>query len=104
MYNEICPKDTLKELLHGKSAGIISYGQSGSGKTYTLFGKGKPETGSSLTKGIVPRAIVDIIKMMQNENINYNIFVSLYEVYVDIIRDLAVMGTDDQKKSSIFIK
>ena len=72
MY-EHCAKDTVKKLMQGFNGTIFAYGQSGSGKTFSMLGpddvvqvikggvenKPVPEAVQKLF-GIIPRAVFDI--------------------------------------------
>lgn len=67
----------MEQFFNGFNSTIFAYGQSGSGKTYTLLG---PETVRDAIKsdslkipehikaqyGIIPRAIVDLFKFVQS--------------------------------------
>ena len=53
LYDEIA-KDTVDEVLQGYNGTIFAYGQSGSGKTFTMYGK---NVHNEETKGIIPRAM-----------------------------------------------
>jgi hypothetical protein len=94
IYSAVCPEKILKDALNGKNAGFIAYGQSGAGKTFTLFGKGRKD------KGLVQQALVDTLKLIAIENLHYKLFASMYEIYVEQIKDLGVQVAEEQKKSS----
>lgn len=47
-------KETIDEVTQGYNGTIFAYGQSGSGKTFTMFGKDIYDTG---TRGIIPRSM-----------------------------------------------
>ena len=74
-----------------KNGGFISYGQSGAGKTYTIFGK---EDASG--KGIAHRAVAELLKILSTEALGCEVSISFYEVYVDQIRDL-IAPPEEQK-------
>jgi hypothetical protein len=52
MFNEVI-KDTISDILNGYNGTIFTYGQSGSGKTYTMFGADLYGD----QKGIIPRSM-----------------------------------------------
>ena len=73
---EMAAEDSMEQFFNGYNSTIFAYGQSGSGKTYTLLG---PEIVRDAIKsdsvkisyhiktqyGIIPRAIVDLFKFVQ---------------------------------------
>lgn len=99
MYESLCPQEALKEALHGKNIGFLSYGQSGGGKTFSIFGNTKEADLMSKNRGIAPRAILDLLKIMAADCINCDIVISIFEIYVDEIRDLGTQYVEEQKKS-----
>ena len=73
----------------GYNGTIFAYGQTGTGKTYTMSG----DSQDFLEKGIMPRAFEDIMKSVQelrNEEQLSKITVkaSYLEIYNEDIRDL----------------
>jgi hypothetical protein len=53
IYNDIA-RTTINDVLTGYNGTIFTYGQSGSGKTHTMYGN---DIWDDETKGIVPRAM-----------------------------------------------
>jgi len=95
----------IRKVLKGKTTGFLSYGQSGAGKTYTTFGDQK--TGASMLtsgKGIAQNAVLELLKTMAFETMNYEIYASVIEIYVDQIRDLGALYVEEQKRASIFCR
>ncbi|OAY78598.1 Kinesin-2, partial [Ananas comosus] len=74
----------LRSALDGNNVCILAYGQTGTGKTYTMEGvNGEP--------GIVPRAIEELFRRVSHDNsVPYTLSMSMLEVYVGSIRDLLV--------------
>eukprot|EP01061_Rhynchopus_euleeides_P008667 TRINITY_DN17801_c0_g1_i1.p1 TRINITY_DN17801_c0_g1~~TRINITY_DN17801_c0_g1_i1.p1 ORF type:complete len:1123 (+),score=622.39 TRINITY_DN17801_c0_g1_i1:230-3598(+) len=75
----------VDSVLDGFNATIFAYGQSGSGKTYTMTG------GPEDLQGIIPRSfhyVFNHIKERRNANIAYTIRCSFLELYNGKIRDL----------------
>lgn len=85
VYNEAA-KVIVKDVLMGYNGTIFAYGQTSSGKTHTMEGV----LGDSYSQGIIPRIINDIFNHIysMDENIEFHIKVSYYEIYLDKIRDL----------------
>ncbi|XP_018601174.2 kinesin family member 5Aa [Scleropages formosus] len=85
VYNT-CAKQTVKDVLSGYNGTIFAYGQTSSGKTYTMEGKLHDEQ----QKGIIPRIASDIFNYIftMDENLEFQIKVSYFEIYMEKIRDL----------------
>lgn len=82
VYKFIEPRATRAQ--QGFNFCIFAYGQTGAGKTYSIFGK----LGSR--KGIVPRAVEGMFSQIKKlTHKRFTIFVSFLELYLDNIRDLA---------------
>lgn len=79
-------KAIVKDVLNGYNGTIFAYGQTSSGKTHTMEGV----IGDSLTQGIIPRIVQDIFNYIysMDENLEFHIKVSYFEIYLDKIRDL----------------
>ncbi|XP_058258182.1 kinesin heavy chain-like isoform X2 [Hemibagrus wyckioides] len=83
---ESCAKDTVRDVLSGYNGTIFTYGQTSSGKTHTMEGR----LHDPQMMGIIPRIAHDIfdhIYSMQ-ENLEFHIKVSYFEIYLEKIRDL----------------
>jgi kinesin family protein 5 len=79
-YNKAC-KNIVSHTMQGYNGGIIFYGESGTGKTYTI-------------KQIIPQIISQIyeeIGLSDSENELYKIQSSVYEIYKEQINDLLHM-------------
>ncbi|ROK31094.1 Kinesin heavy chain isoform 5A [Anabarilius grahami] len=85
VYNS-CAKRIVKDVLDGYNGTIFAYGQTSSGKTYTMEGKLHDPDG----RGIIPRIAEDIFNhiYIMDENLEFHIKVSYFEIYMDKIRDL----------------
>ena len=80
-YNKAC-KNIVSHTMQGYNGGIIFYGESGTGKTYTI-------------KQILPQIISQIyeeIGLSDSENELYKIQSSVYEIYKEQINDLLHMN------------
>uniref|UniRef100_A0A8C7MGD2 Kinesin-like protein n=1 Tax=Oncorhynchus kisutch TaxID=8019 RepID=A0A8C7MGD2_ONCKI len=73
-------------VLGGYNGTIFAYGQTASGKTHTMEGKLHDPN----QMGIIPRIAEDIFNHIfgMDENLEFHIKVSYFEVYMDKIRDL----------------
>jgi centromeric protein E len=100
--------NTTKELYDGVAQGIVesvvrglngtifAYGQTSSGKTYTMQGSGTIEEGSSSEGGIVHMAAKDIFSNIRNDPDRvFLLRVSFVEIYNEEVRDLLVSSSSD---------
>ena len=76
-------KDSLKSLLKGKNFSVFTYGQSNTGKTFTLKGNKK-------NKGLISLSIDEIFNLFSNKNDikKFNVKISFFEIFNEIINDL----------------
>uniref|UniRef100_A0AAQ5ZF13 Kinesin-like protein n=1 Tax=Amphiprion ocellaris TaxID=80972 RepID=A0AAQ5ZF13_AMPOC len=84
-YNAVAQK-IVKDVLDGYNGTIFAYGQTSSGKTHTMEGKlHDPDM-----MGIIPRIVQDIFNYIysMDENLEFHIKVSYFEIYLDKIKDL----------------
>ena len=73
-------KEIINSVIQGYNGTIMAYGQTSSGKTYTMKGEDN-------NHGIIPRTIKEIFNLIENDN-NYSIRISFLEIYMEKIRDL----------------
>uniref|UniRef100_A0A8D9A8Y4 Kinesin-like protein n=1 Tax=Cacopsylla melanoneura TaxID=428564 RepID=A0A8D9A8Y4_9HEMI len=85
VYDEAA-KSIVTDVLAGYNGTIFAYGQTSSGKTHTMEGV----LGDSGKQGIIPRIVNDIFNHIyqMDENLEFIIKVSYFEIYMDKIRDL----------------
>ncbi|KAJ3592329.1 hypothetical protein NHX12_007456, partial [Muraenolepis orangiensis] len=83
---DACAKQIVKDVLGGYNGTIFAYGQTSSGKTHTMEGK----LHDHQLMGIIPRIARDIFDHIysMDENLEFHIKVSYFEIYMDKIRDL----------------
>jgi kinesin family member 5 len=95
IYNTVA-KPILIDVLNGYNGIVFAYGQTSSGKTYTMSGL---DTRDPNTKGVIPRLITDIFNMVKlsNEELLYEIKVSFCEIYLGKIYDLIDISPKDLK-------
>lgn len=77
----------VASIVDGYNGTVFAYGQTGSGKTHTMEG---PDHTDQELMGVIPRMIGTIFGDVLNadENIEFNITVSYFEIYMEKIRDL----------------
>lgn len=76
----------LEKAWKGLNNTIFAYGQTGAGKSYSIFGYGA-------NKGIIPQAGTELFKKMGEEtdpNVRYEVTVQMVEIYMEKIQDLLV--------------
>uniref|UniRef100_A0A4W4G1G3 Kinesin motor domain-containing protein n=1 Tax=Electrophorus electricus TaxID=8005 RepID=A0A4W4G1G3_ELEEL len=85
VYNT-CAKQIVKDVLGGYNGTIFAYGQTSSGKTHTMEGS----LHDPQQMGIIPRIAEDIFNHIfsMDENLEFHIKVSYFEIYMEKIRDL----------------
>uniref|UniRef100_A0A8C6P239 Kinesin-like protein n=1 Tax=Nothobranchius furzeri TaxID=105023 RepID=A0A8C6P239_NOTFU len=85
VYNT-CAKQIVKDVLGGYNGTIFAYGQTSSGKTHTMEGN----LHDPQAMGIMPRIAQDIFEHIfaMDENLEFHIKVSYFEIYMEKIRDL----------------
>ncbi|KAF9186276.1 hypothetical protein BGZ51_006020 [Haplosporangium sp. Z 767] len=75
-------KSLVQSAMEGYNGTVFAYGQTSSGKTYTMSGTGRQP-------GITPRAVEDVFKYIrENSEREFLLRVSYLEIYNESIRDL----------------
>ncbi|KAG9071877.1 kinesin motor protein cin8 [Linnemannia hyalina] len=100
IYNEVVTP-ILEEVLLGYNCTIFAYGQTGTGKTYTMEGDLRDKFGdSSREAGIIPRTLYRLFDALKAQN-EFTVRVSFLELYNEEIKDL-LAPDDDRKAVKIF--
>ncbi|GFZ17960.1 P-loop containing nucleoside triphosphate hydrolases superfamily protein [Actinidia rufa] len=77
------------EVLEGYNCTIFAYGQTGTGKTYTMEGGGRKKNGEYPSDaGVIPRAVRQIFDILEAQNAEYSMKVTFLELYNEEISDL----------------
>lgn len=88
VYEHSC-RDLVKDFVSGVSGSVILYGQTGTGKTYTMQGTGKLRDGQAGTEGIIHMAIRDLFKgLSKHMDCCFLLRMSAIEIYNEEVRDL----------------
>ncbi|XP_078097446.1 kinesin-like protein kif7 [Mustelus asterias] len=88
-----CVEPLVEAFFEGFNATVFAYGQTGSGKTYTI-GEAYISTVTDDDQGIIPRALAEIFKLMDENNaVDHTVKVSYLEVYKEEFRDLLEVET-----------
>ena len=84
-------KPLCDHALAGYNTTIFAYGQTGAGKTFTMHG---PDGADEASRGLVPRAIDHLFKLMAREErcsgTSYQVNASYLEIYNEHVTDLLV--------------
>lgn len=101
-------KPIIKAVLEGFNGTVLAYGQTASGKTFTMTGL---DLESKEQHGIIPRMVKTVFKHIQKaeENIEFILKISYCEIYMEKIRDLLNPGKNnlkirENKTQGIFIE
>ena len=81
----------VKEVLEGYSCTIFAYGQTGTGKTYTMEGErssGDFTWENDPKSGIIPRTMNHLFDKLESSGNEFTVQVSLIEIYNEEIMDL----------------
>ncbi|KAK2747384.1 kinesin motor protein cin8 [Onygenales sp. PD_40] len=89
----------LNEMLSGYNCTIFAYGQTGTGKTYTMSGDMNDALGLlSDAAGIIPRVLYSLFKKL--EDVEHSVKCSFIELYNEELRDL--LSSEDGTKLKIY--
>ena len=108
VYN-ITAKQAVQSVLEGYNSTIFCYGQTGTGKTYTM--EGFTYESNNPNRGIIQRTIQDIfnyIETTSNENTKFIIRASFLQIYNENISDLLKpdkknLQIREDKKKGIYV-
>ncbi|CAL6081666.1 Kinesin-like_protein [Hexamita inflata] len=95
VFNVVC-NNLIDDALSGINRTILTYGQTSSGKTYTLFGPSSEPILSgrgdfsqiNKTSGLLPRVCYSLFQQIQQQNIQAKIVLSYVQIYKDDVYDL----------------
>ncbi|KAG4305300.1 hypothetical protein PORY_001470 [Pneumocystis oryctolagi] len=90
----------LEEVLSGYNCTIFAYGQTGTGKTYTMTGDMSGDYSIfSESSGIIPRTLYRLFSILETEETEYSVKCSFIELYNEELHDLLSI---EDKKVKIF--
>ncbi|XP_060201161.1 kinesin-like protein KIN-5C [Lycium barbarum] len=94
----------VNEVLEGFNCTIFAYGQTGTGKTYTMEGECKraksgPNGELPQEAGVIPRAVKQIFDTLESQNAEYSVKVTFLELYNEEITDL--LAPEDLSKVAL---
>lgn len=82
----------LEEVLMGYNCTLFAYGQTGTGKTYTMEGSLDGTVLENQHAGIIPRALNSLFNILETSCSDYSVRVSMLELYNEELNDL--LGVD----------
>lgn len=88
------------EVLEGFNCTVFAYGQTGTGKTYTMEGAARKSKNAGelpADAGVIPRAVEQIFHALEGQNAEYSMKVTFLELYNEEIMDL--LAPDEVSKS-----
>lgn len=89
----------VNEVLEGFNCTVFAYGQTGTGKTYTMEGGMRTKGGELPAEaGVIPRAVRQIFDTLEAQNADYNMKVTFLELYNEEITDL--LAPEDNSRTS----
>lgn len=90
----------VQQVIEGYNCTVFAYGQTGTGKTYTMVGDRSDRDVSwdeDPTSGVIPRAIDQLIEELQAQDAEYTVRVSFLELYNEDAYDLLSPLSDTNK-------
>ncbi|CAE7947360.1 KRP95, partial [Symbiodinium sp. KB8] len=91
-------RDALQTVLEGYSTTIFAYGQSGSGKSHTLFGSGLSEPAQE-EEGLAPRLFRQLFQITETlPAMQWRISCAMLQIYMEDLVDLLSPNPRERKK------
>ncbi|KAG9393227.1 Kinesin motor domain [Carpediemonas membranifera] len=107
LYNSVA-RPLVIETLHGYNSTIFCYGQTGTGKTFTMegvdFNNWVHSSGEGIlpeSAGLIPRAVDDIFKHINESGVESTVRISHLEIYNEKLQDL-LAPLDNAPEPKIF--
>ncbi|KAJ4764113.1 Kinesin-like protein [Rhynchospora pubera] len=83
------------EALEGYNCTVFAFGQTGTGKTYSMEGEMKSKVNElSTNAGVIPRAVRHIFEILEERKVDYSMKITFLELYNEEITDL--LATEEQ--------
>ncbi|KAL1565958.1 kinesin-like protein KIN-5D [Salvia divinorum] len=103
VYNDVVAP-AIAEVLEGYSWTIFAYGQTGTGKTYTMEGEGRKYKNGEFHEnaGVIPRAMQQIFDVLERERADYSMKATFLELYNEEITDL--LAPDEAKRPLVLME
>ncbi|KAK2956438.1 putative Kinesin heavy chain [Blattamonas nauphoetae] len=104
---DVTARQVIDDVLNGVNGTILAYGQTSSGKTFTMMG---PDDYDAKSAGIIPRMVDHILERIKHspKELEYIVQSAYAEIYLERIRDLLDISKTNleihQKKNNIYIE
>jgi kinesin family protein 3/17 len=107
---ETTAKPAVMSILEGYNSTIFAYGQTGTGKTFTM--EGFTYNSSDMLRGIIPRSIEEIfnyIELFSSSDTKFMVRASYLQIYNEAISDLlkpekTSLQVREDKKKGVFVE
>ncbi|CAM0872560.1 unnamed protein product [Alopecurus aequalis] len=87
----------VDDVLEGYNCTVFAFGQTGTGKTYTMEGEIMQQMGElPATAGVMPRAVHHIFDILEGKKSDYTMKVTFLELYNEELTDL--LASEDQSR------
>ncbi|XP_041865820.1 kinesin-like protein KIF11 isoform X2 [Melanotaenia boesemani] len=100
----VCP--ILDEVIMGYNCTVFAYGQTGTGKTFTMEGERSPDEQFTWEEdplaGIIPRTLHQIFEKLAENGTEFSVKVSLLEIYNEELFDLLSPTEDVSERLQLF--
>uniref|UniRef100_A0A6Q2Z6A4 Kinesin-like protein n=1 Tax=Esox lucius TaxID=8010 RepID=A0A6Q2Z6A4_ESOLU len=100
----VCP--ILDEVISGYNCTVFAYGQTGTGKTFTMEGERSPDEEFTWEEdplaGIIPRTLHQIFEKLSDSGTEFSVKVSLLEIYNEELFDLLSPSPDVTERLQLF--
>ncbi|CAG5986585.1 unnamed protein product [Menidia menidia] len=100
----VCP--ILDEVIMGYNCTVFAYGQTGTGKTFTMEGERSPDEQFTWEEdplaGIIPRTLHQIFEKLSENGTEFSVKVSLLEIYNEELFDLLSPAEDVSERLQLF--
>uniref|UniRef100_A0A7M4FBE7 Kinesin family member 11 n=1 Tax=Crocodylus porosus TaxID=8502 RepID=A0A7M4FBE7_CROPO len=100
----VCP--ILDEVIMGYNCTVFAYGQTGTGKTFTMEGERSPNDEYTWEEdplaGIIPRTLHQIFEKLSENGTEFSVKVSLLEIYNEELFDLLTPSPDVGERLQMF--
>ncbi|XP_044228076.1 kinesin-like protein KIF11 isoform X1 [Thunnus albacares] len=100
----VCP--ILNEVIMGYNCTVFAYGQTGTGKTFTMEGERSPDEQFTWEEdplaGIIPRTLHQIFEKLSENGTEFSVKVSLLEIYNEELFDLLSPSEDVNERLQLF--
>merc|ERR1712217_83471 len=93
-------KDLVQSAVDGYNVTMFAYGQTGAGKTFTMYGT------PGIDEGTAPRTIKEIFRVIEDgkSRFNYTVMASMLELYKNDLVDLLSKGNPTASKSKLNVR